>query len=449
MTELLPALAKFVVEAPLEPDNQVRNTVRDSVIDALGCILAGARTGPAKAARAAVRAMAAEGPCQVIGTTMRTSRPQAAFLNAVAGHALDFDDWEIPGNTHPTVVILPAVLSSANPATTGSDIVQAYLAGFEVIARLGEALNFEHYDQGWHSTATLGTIGAAAAVARLKKLAVETTTNALSLAVSMASGYTCQFGTSAKPLQAGFAARAGVETAHLAAAGLTAKAHVLDHPRGMAALMANADPDRLQFACQKLGKRLALSEYGIVLKPWPSCGYTHRMMTCILDLRDRLDTGAIEKIELFLPDFHARVLPFQQPKSRNEALFSLPFVAAMGLLRGNLTLTDLNDEPWRSRQIQGLIELAETHPFEPLYPSQNYSEDDADRIVVHLKGGVNLEGQCAYPLGAPQRPMTSEQLWQKFSANAGPVAETWWERLRAWPECGNILALFTDTGLNR
>ncbi len=142
--------------------------------------------------------------------------------------------------------MLPASLAIAPPVAAGREVVSAYLAGFEVIARLGEALNFEHYDAGRHTTATLGALGAAAACARLTDLSADTTTNALSIAVSAVSGFACQFGSDTKPLQAGFAARAGVEAAYLANAGLTGQAHVLDHPRGRAALLGGLE-DALAF----------------------------------------------------------------------------------------------------------------------------------------------------------------------------------------------------------
>ena len=174
----------------------------------------------------------------------------------------------------------------------------------------------------------------------------EQTAHALSFAISAASGYTCQFGSHAKPVQAGFAARAGVEAACLARAGLTGQSHVLDHQRGMATLMWGLDHQRLDRALSKLGRPYALSEHGLVLKPWPSCGYTHRIMTCALKLRQRTTTDQIAHIDAHLPDFHARVLPFGPPANRAEALFSLPFVAATGLLHGDLTLADLDPRIW-------------------------------------------------------------------------------------------------------
>ncbi|MEX0350081.1 MAG: MmgE/PrpD family protein [Paracoccaceae bacterium] len=442
----LTRIGSFLAEDPLEVDDATLNILRAGVIDTLGCVHAGVQTDVARRARKGITAMDSVGPAAVIGTDLKVARPQAAFLNAVAGHALDFDDWEIPGNAHPTVVLLPALLALSGPNTHGSDIARAYIAGFEVIARLGEAMNFEHYQAGWHSTATLGAPAAAAACARLLGLSAQKATNALSLAISAASGFTCQFGSNAKPVQAGFAARAGVEAACLSKAGLTGQAHVLDHPKGIAALMGGLDHDRLAKSLNKLGQPYALAEHGLVLKPWPSCGYTHRIMTCAVRLRDRIPLDQVARIDLHLPNFHAAVLPFEQPSNRPEALFSLPFVAAMGLYYGDLTLADLENRRWAVPQVADLIGKICIHPFDPTQPDLNYSEEDPDRMVITMRDGTTREAACAYPLGAPQAPMRSGQLWAKFIANAGPVSDARLAKLQSWPDQPDIISLLTERG---
>jgi len=374
-------LARFIATDPLEPDAEGAIALTHGVIDAFGCILAGSHQRVAIAARHAVLAMGASGAARVYGTRHKVGRSHAAFLNSVAGHALDFDDWEVPGNTHPTVVLLPALLACAPEGTSGGALVRAYVAGFEVIARLGEALNFEHYDRGWHSTATLGAIGAAGAVARLLGLDPEQTTHALSIAVSRAGGYTCQFGSDTKPMQAGFAAQAGVEAAHLAQSALTGQAHVLDHPRGMNALMAGVAEDRFQAMTGRLGHGLAISKHKLVLKPWPSCGYAHRIMTAALSFQSQLaNPDEIARIDLHMPDFHAAVLPFAQPTRREEALFSAPFVAAMGLRYQRLSLSDILSEAWHDPCIERLIACTSVHPFAPKRPELNYDPDEPDRV---------------------------------------------------------------------
>lgn len=442
---LLTHLARFIATDPLDADAETLGVLRDGVIDTFGCILAGADQPVARAAGRAVLSMCGQGSSPVFGTSHLGNRAHAAFLNAVAGHALDFDDWEVPGNTHPTVVLLPALLASAPDQTSGAELARAYIAGFEVIARLGEALNFDHYDRGWHSTATLGAIGAAGGVARLLHLDADQTAHALSIAVSRAAGYTCQFGSDTKPMQAGFAAQTGVEAAHLAQAGLTGQSHVLDHPRGMNALMAGVSPDRLKAVAERLGHGLALSAHKLVLKPWPSCGYTHRLMTAALEMSDQnSDLSEIAKIDLHLPDFHAEVLPFGQPTRREEALFSAPFVVAMGLRHQRLGLSDITSEAWTAPDIKTLIGKTFVHPFTPSRPDLNYDPDEPDRIVVTFRSGAAREQTCAYPLGAPQNPMSAADIRAKFQAIVPASRATHQDAVFNWLQTTDITTAFTS-----
>lgn len=442
---VLAKLAAFIATDPLEADTTTRDVVRDGVIDTFGCIHVGARQPVAEKTRSAILALGTSGAASIYGTSGRASAPHAAFLNAVAGHALDFDDWEVPGNTHPTVVLLPALLASISAKTSGADMERAYLAGFEVIARLGEALNFEHYDKGWHSTATLGSVGAAGAVARLMGLNADQTTHALAIAISRACGYTCQFGSDTKPMQAGFAAQAGVEAAHLARAGLTGQAYVLEHARGMNALTAGVPQDRLDAMAARLGRPLALREHKLVLKPWPSCGYTHRIMTAALELSHRLpDLAHIAQIDLSLPDFHAAILPFAQPTRREEALFSAPFVAVMGLKYQRLELDDISARIWEDTDIKSLIARTHVYPFRPTRPEMNYDPSEPDRLRITLRSGEVLEQTCAYPLGAPQNPMSAQALRDKFTANAPQFSGPQTDALFDWPAAQLAQTVFSN-----
>lgn len=446
-----PALGRigdFVAAAPLDLPGGVCNTVRNSVIDVFGCILGGARMPVSVAARNTMRSLGAiRGSARVFGTAQGAPAHTAAMLNAIAGHALEFDDWEIPGNTHPSTVLLPALLAAMDVETTGRDLLTAYVAGFEVIARLGEALNFEHYDAGWHSTATLGSLGAAAAVARLRGLSPVRTSHALSIAVSRACGLTCQFGADTKALQSGFAAENGVVSAALAAEGVTGRLEALDHPHGMAALMAGVPPCRIDAALEKLGSPLAVAEYGILIKPWPSCGYTHRIMCCAMELAGtRADIDAVRAIDLHLPDFHAAILPFRHPADRREALFSLPFVAAMGLVHVDLTLDDLDRERWKDPDIARLIDCTDIHPFAPSRPAVNYDPLEPDRMRVTLEDGQWVEAVCALPTGTPEHPVSNEEVMAKFRQNAGLGPDSDPDALAAWPESAGVLSLFERFG---
>ena len=158
-------LADFVVNA--DPDPRLTSVIRRAVADCFGCILVGADSEVAKRLSAAL-VPNSKGDSTLYGQNNSSNPSVAALINSAAGHAYDLDDWEEPGNTHPSVVIVPACLAVADmKQVSGADLLTAYAIGFEVIVRLGEAITLDHYKRGYHSTATLGAIGSTAAVSRI------------------------------------------------------------------------------------------------------------------------------------------------------------------------------------------------------------------------------------------------------------------------------------------
>jgi 2-methylcitrate dehydratase PrpD len=434
-------LAQFVTTA--EPDPSLKDIIAPAVSDCFGCILLGARSDLAQGVKAALKDFGA-GSCPVYGTGETLSAPYAALTNAVSGHVWELDDWEEPGNTHPGVVLLPALLaSSAVHRSSGAEALAAYAVGAETIMRLGEAVTLDHYARGFHSTATLGTIGAAAAVSRLIGASAEQTAHALALAVSQATGYTLQFGSNAKPLQIGWAARNGLEAAFLAANGMTGQPHILDHPRGFAGLMGELDQDRFETAMNALGRPWALNTYGLVLKPWPSCGYTHRLMTAALQVRPTVSSRLSEvvSIKATLPDFHAEILPFHRPTTRTEALFSIPACVAQILDSGDLTLDDSARGFWTGKTVSRLVSLTSVQVEKAKDPSLNYDPDQPDRLLIEFRDGDVVETSCTYPLGATQNPMPTEKLGAKFQAVTG-LHQEHFTTLLGWPKVSDFAAFF-------
>lgn len=434
-------LAEFITTA--EPDPALSGVIAPAVADCFGCILAGSDSEVSQRATAALAEFGA-GSVPLYGRSLTVSAPLAAQLNAVAGHAWDLDDWEEPGNTHPTVVLLPALLAAGHiRKASGADLFAACAIGVEVIMRLGMAMSLDHYARGFHSTATLGTIGVAAGCTRLLGLDREQTGHALALSVSQACGYTLQFGSNAKPLQAGWAARGGFEAAFLAAQNVTAQPHVLDNPRGFAGLMGVFDAGRFEAAIARPGDPWALEEYGLVLKPWPSCGYTHRLMTAALDLRPALAgrLSEVTSVAAELPDFHAEILPFMAPDTRNEALFSAPACIAQVLIHGNLTLQDSENSFWQDPEVALLIARTTVKAVPAQRPDMNYDPEQPDVLRVNLSSGEVLQARCATPLGAVQSPMNRDQLAAKFADLTGRPPSVF-HHLLTWPEASDIAGFF-------
>ena len=222
---------------------------------------------------------------------------------------------------------------------------------------------------------------------------------------------------------------------------LSAQPHALDAPKGFNALTAHGDAERFAAPFGKLGAPLALEEHGLVLKPYPSCGYTHRLVDCALAMRERRRAGAeeIRAITLAIPDFHAAILPFGMPTDVREARFSLPFCTSLAYLAGAVTAEDFRAERWRAPEIAALIDRVEVAPFAPRRPELNYDPDEPDRMRMTFADGAEIETAVAYPLGAPQRPMSSEDVTAKFLQNAGdPPSADALDRLLDWPDAADI-----------
>ncbi|MEM7424850.1 MAG: MmgE/PrpD family protein [Pseudomonadota bacterium] len=426
------------------PEGTAADRVRSAGTDLMACVLAGASHPFSRKTRAALQTY--QGTAPVFGAGVKLPAPFAALCNAIAGHAFEFDDWEEPGNTHPSVVMFPALWAlAAERGASGGDLARAYATGFEVIVCLGKGLNYEHYNKGWHSTATLGVIGAAAACARLLRLLPEQTAHAMSLAITQASGYTCQFGSGAKPLQAGFPARDGLMAAQLAEQGMTGQPGALDGETGFAGLMASGDLAKLDRAIADC-RGTALQDWGIVQKPYPSCGYTHRLVDCGRELSGRIDPSDIVQVRAELPDFHAAILPYDRPQTRSEALFSIPFCVATALLRGGLSLSDLEEEARCRPDLLALIEKVEVVPHAPARPQMNYDPEQPDRLTVILKNHDHQTASCAYPTGAPQNPMSDTDIRRKFETAAPKTPSRVLDALMRWDQANDINTVLEPFG---
>ena len=207
-----------------------------------------------------------------LGSAQRGSAQQAALVNGTASHLFDYDDGatSIPG--HPTVPVGSAVWAlGEREAASGRDVLIAFMAGVEVMCRLGRALKPNHYGAGWHASATLGAIGAAAGCARLLGLDSERTAWAIGLAACRASGLKAVFGSSAKPLQLGHAAALGLQSADLAARGFDCSVNVLEADKGFLELHgATFDPEEV---LAPLTPPLAVRE--VRFKRHAACFLTH------------------------------------------------------------------------------------------------------------------------------------------------------------------------------
>jgi 2-methylcitrate dehydratase PrpD len=414
-------LAEFVVKTSLRdcPDAALAQ-VRRAALDSLGVVLAGAPEPVAMSVRAVARAEGGAPLCTVIGTSLRTSPTWASLANGTAGHAHDFDDTSFALMGHPSVPLLAAALAAAEaePAD-GAAVVLAYLVGFEVSAALGAALNPDHYTRGWHATASIGSIGCAAAASSVLRLDPVQTRHALGLAASLASGLKENFGSMTKPFHAGHAARNGVFAAMVAREGLTASDSALEGRQGYAAAFSQTTlaPD----AFDALGQRWQVLTSGIAIKPYPSCALTHSAIDALLALRARHGLAADQVAEVSVGVNHVvpDVLRHASPTSGLERKFSMQFCAAAALATGRVDLGSFGDGPVTdtgTRELMGRVRMV----VDPKLPD-GLNEHAWTRVNLRLRDGRTLESAPRGASGHPDQPLTDAQLRDKFLACAIPL----------------------------
>jgi 2-methylcitrate dehydratase PrpD len=414
-------LAEFVVKTALGdcPDAAVVQ-VRRAALDTLGVMLAGAAEPAAASVRAVARAEGGTPLCTVLGTALRTAPTWAALANGTAGHAHDFDDTNFALLGHPSAPLLAAALAAAEaePAD-GAAVVLAYLIGFEVSTTLGAALNPDHYTRGWHATASIGTIGCAAAAARVFGLEPGPTRHALGIAASLASGLKENFGSMTKPFHAGHAARNGVFAALVAREGLTASDSALEGRQGYAAAFgaAGVPPD----VFDALGQRWQILTSGIAVKPYPSCALTHSAIDALLALRagHGLAAEQVAEIEVGVNRVVPDVLRHHAPTNGLERKFSMEYCAAAALATGRVDLGSFGDGPVADADTRALMARVRM-VVDPTLPD-GLSEHAWSRVTVRLRDGRALASPPRGASGHPDQPLSDAQLRAKFLACAAPV----------------------------
>jgi 2-methylcitrate dehydratase PrpD len=367
----------------------------------------------------------------------------AAFANGVAAHALDYDDMCFVSMAHPSCALVPAALAAGElvsaPATR---LLDAYVIGFEIECRLGLVMNPRHYHQrGWHCTSSIGTVGAAAAAARVLELDAAATRHALGIAASAACGLKENLGSMVKPLHAGLAARNGVMAAQLAKRGFTASTHALDGAQGYLAAM-DSEQRSLDPAVADLGTRWEILQTGITVKLYPSCAATHPPLDALIDLqrRERFSSADVEAIDVEVDSMTPRLLIHPSPTTGLEGKFSMPFCAAAALVFGRPTLDTFDVPHIMDPAVQALMPRVTLRANPAFDASAPLSQA---RVTVRLRDGRSLVQAADGARGYPGR-LTDDELAAKFLACAtGTLADAGaaWSALRDSELAANVREL--------
>ncbi|GAB2459425.1 MmgE/PrpD family protein [Comamonas humi] len=437
------ALARFVAGLHLDQiPATAQAQARQAMADCIGGGLAGATDA---VARIAAQTLAqAPGPCTLWAQAGQATARDAALVNGCAAHAHALDDTHESLRGHPSAPIVPAVLALGEALDAdGAALVTAYVAGVEVAGRLGRCVNDRHSQLGWHTTSTLGAVGAAAACALLLGLDEERTCHALGLASSMAGGLRVNFGTMAKALHAGLAAQHGVLAAQLAAGGMTASAQALEGHEGFLQLFCDDGSQSAARGLRPFGQAWEVLEPGIVYKQYPTCSLMHALVDLVLQARQEGCFGTMDGVEIRggISQRLETIRGKAWPQRGLEAKFHVEYCVAVAALWGTQDVEDFSDAAVQrpeARACAGRVRLSMGEDF----PAGN---GDFAELVV-LRDGVEVFRQRqAKPRGHPSLPLTAAQHEAKFmhcavQALPKPRAAALWQLLNA-PQPASARAL--------
>ena len=420
---LTAAVAEFIVgtryaDLPAE----VVQLGKKSILDGLGLALAGSVAKTGGLVRRHLQGLGcAAGPASVIGSTLRMPARFAAFANGIGVHADDYDDTQLAVAkdrvygllTHPTAPALPAVLAVAESnGRSGRDLLTAYHVGVEVECKIAEAINPRHYQHGFHSTATCGTFGAAAGVAKLSGLPPAAVRTALGIAGSLSAGLRENFGTMMKPFHAGRAAESGVLAAEFAGMGYTATPHILEAPRGFFRAAGGGYDDGAIRG--KLGQPWTFMDPGVSIKPHPSGSLTHPGMTLMLALIKQHDIRPpqVASVKVGTNQNMPNALIHHRPTTELQAKFSMEFCMAILLLERRGGLNEFTDEVVNRPDVQAMIQKVDfgVHP-----EAEAAGYDKMTTILeINLTDGRRIGGRADFGKGSPSNPMSYEEVADKF-----------------------------------
>ena len=378
----------------------------------LGCAVGAARHESVEAALAAVQMLQPAAQASVLGRQDKVDMGSAALLNGISSHTFDYDDTHLKTIIHPAGPVASSLLALAeHTGASGRELIDALVLGIDVSCRIGNAMYPDHYDRGWHITGSTGTLGAAAACARLLKLDVQQTAMALGIAASQPIGMREQFGTMTKPFHPGAAARAGLMSALLASKGFTASSKALEAPRGF--MQTVSTKNTWDEITGELGQRFEISFN--TYKPF-ACGIViHPAIDACAQLKERgVVAGQVERIELKVHSLVLELTGKKEPQDGLQAKFSVYHGCAAGLTFGFAAEDEFSDEVvMRADMVALRRKVVAT-------VDDSIDEASADACAV-LKDGSRVHVFVAHAIGSMQNPMTTALLEAKFHGLSDPI----------------------------
>ena len=405
-----------------EVPNELVDKAKGHLLDGLGIALASTGFDYGRSILAGAQALAGSGNATVFGFGAKLPPVNAALANGVLIHGLDFDDTHVTAIYHATAPALAAAFAAAEVSgSTGRETLTAYIVGLEIGCRLGRAAEGGFHDRGFHPTAICGAFAAAFAAGRLLGLNQDQMVWASSLAGSQAAGILETGGSSwLKRFHPGWAAHAGYSAAVLAKNGFVGAKTVFEGSHGIYQTHLQKIPqgDLTPSAGLRSNWQLA----GIALKPYPCCHFIHGFVDAGLFLRERVAIADIERIDCPLTK---RLHPLVgEPRDRRikpttpyEAMFSVPYVVALALVKGKVDLASFHDLGIDDPEVLALSAKVYIHED----PLSDFPAHFPGEVRITMKNGETIVRREATSTGTPERALTRDQIEDKFMSLATRV----------------------------
>jgi len=417
----------FILSRKAMPQD-VKAKALDHIVDGFAVMLAGSRTECVRKVAGFVKGKGGNPQSTAIGLGFKAPIPDAALINGTSGHADDYDDTQLstaPDRlyglmTHPTVPVLAAALAVGEErGSSGREVLEAFVAGFEVECKLAETIKPAHYWKGFHTTATIGAFGAYAAVGTLFDLEEDALKASLGITASLTSGIRANFGTMTKPLHAGMAASNGVIACLLGKEGFTANMSALDGRWGFMEIMAGgSDPEMMM---GKMGKPYSIVDPGATFKMYPCGCLGQPSMDTLRDIviEEDLHDKDVREIRLRAGPNILEPLRYTAPVDDLQAKFSLQFALASILLRRRAGPREYSMEWLMDPAMQSTMRKVKTIHDEGI--AAMGVEKMRSIVEVELTDGRVIRREASDARGTPEKPLKPHELEEKFMECAGFV----------------------------
>lgn len=340
------------------------------------------------------------------------SAAHQALVLAFKAHYVDLDDTHSNIRGHGSAVVLSALLAVADADDEGSKFIEAYISGIEIGGRLGQIFNPRIYELGWHSTNFIGSFAAVAALVKYLDLNEDQANNAFSLVASQAAGFRFQFGTDAKPLQAGIAAKTAIEAVKWTKSGIVASTQFFFGDLGLFHIFDLDSEKAADILNRPWSGSLEIVKPGLWLKAYPFCSAAFRLADAAKNIysKQAIVFDAIDHVDISFNPGRDAALIYQRPASGFQGKFSGEYVTYLGLTKGQYDQADFEDVSLTG-DVDGYLAKFR-RVYEPIT-----DKGLSSKICIHFNDGSIIEEEVFNPLGSPENPLSETDQLHKLQTS--------------------------------